>query len=197
MKKIAPEESYTYSIKFSIKYQTSPGQNIYIFGSIKELGNWKENKFKLKWSEGHIWKGVLELPEHIDFFDFKFVCLSDDNTFKRWEEGPNRLFDKRKITDTTNIYKVDCIWDHFTIAFHIFYPLNNETEYLQIIGEPTEIGGWFKNGGLPLKMRLTEPMTLGSVTGKFWHAVVNLPSFNFKNFNFEYRYSIYNPIKSN
>lgn len=189
-----PEEKYL--VKFSIKYQTSPGQNIFILGNIPELGNWKDAKFKLKWSEGHFWKGKLELPMDTDFFQFKFVCFSDDNKFKRWEEGPDRIFDKRTIDeDKDRTYKVDCMWEHFSITFHIYYPVGNEVEHMQIIGGPQEIGGWFKNGSIPLKMSLTEPKTLQGIFGKFWHAKVFLKANQKENFDFEYRYSIYNPIK--
>ena len=156
-----------YSVKFSIKFQTQLGENIFILGNIKELGNWKETKFRLKWSEGHIWKGKIEIPNEVAFFSFKFVCIGEDN-LRRWEEGPNRLFDLRKfntlnsLDDTDNaVYKLDCVWEHFSITFNIYYPLSNETEHLQIIGSPAEIGAWFKNGGLPVKMNLTEPKTIG------------------------------------
>jgi hypothetical protein len=196
MKKQAfiPEDKY--EVKFSIKYQTSPGQNIYILGSITELGNWKESKFRLKWSEGHIWKGKLELPKDKDYFQYKFVCLSDDNKFKRWEEGPDRIFDKRKMEqDKDRVYKLDCMWEHFSITFHIYYPLSNETEHMQIIGGPSEIGGWFKNGSSPVKMTLTEPKTIQGISGKFWHTKVFLQATNKENYEFEYRYSIFNPIK--
>jgi len=150
-----------YSIKFSIRYLTSLGQNIYILGSIPELGNWKDRKFKLKWSEGHIWKGTLELPESVRHISYKFVCMSDDGNYKRWEEGPDRIFcrDLPCFKDDKKI-KLDCIWEHFGITFHIFYPLKNEFEYFQIIGRPTVLGGWFKNGGTPVKMSLSEPKTI-------------------------------------
>jgi hypothetical protein len=150
-----------YSIKFSIKYQTSPGQNIYILGNINELGKWKENKLKLKWNEGHIWKGTLELPESINNLSYKFVCVSEDGNYKRWEEGPDRIF-HRDMPGYTGLKKIrmDCMWEHFGITFHIFYPLKNESEYFQIIGRPKSLGEWFKNGGTPVKMNLSEPKTI-------------------------------------
>jgi hypothetical protein len=198
MKKLTSIPDDKYTVKFSIKYQTYPGQNIYIFGNIPELGSWKENKFKLKWSEGHVWKGKLELSEGIDFFTFKFVCMSEDNKFRRWEEGPDRIFDKRKKEeDKEKAYKLECVWEHFSIAFNIYYPLSNETEHMQIIGRPDEMGAWFKNGGMPVKMSLTEPKTISGIMGKFWHAKVFLQANMKENYEFEYRYSIYNPIKGN
>jgi hypothetical protein len=154
---IPPSDDYT--IKFSIKYSTQPGENIYIVGNLKELGNWKENKFKLKWTEGHIWKGKLNLPSEIENFSYKFICASDKQV--RWEEGPNRIFDKTQYEFSKQIINLDCIWEHFTISFNIFYPLANSTEYLQIIGGVSGLGSWFKDGGHPVKMILTDPKTIG------------------------------------
>ena len=161
-------------IKFSIKYQTSPGQNMYVLGNINELGNWKENKFKLKWTEGHIWKGKLELPMKVSTFTFKFVCISDDNRYKRWEEGPDRIFNN-KLGE--NLVKLDCVWEHFSISFNIYYPLNNEMEYFQIIGGPKEIGNWFREGGQPVKMNLTEPKTIGGKGLKYNKIIYNFKFF--------------------
>ncbi len=148
-----------YQIKFSIKYQTVPGQSMYIFGGVKELGNWKESNLKLKWSEGHIWKAKLEVPQSVTTFPFKFVCISDDNKYRRWEEGPDRIFNKSKFENQLTI-KLDCVWEHFCMSFNIYYPLNNEMEYLQIIGGPKELGNWFREGGQPVKMTLTEAKTI-------------------------------------
>ena len=39
---------------FKLKYQTNPGEEIYIFGDHPDFGNWEKSKFKLKWTEGHI-----------------------------------------------------------------------------------------------------------------------------------------------
>jgi hypothetical protein len=153
-----------YKIKFSIKYQTSPGQNIYVVGGINQLGKWKENKFKLNWTESHVWKGTLELPESIEHFTYKFVCISNDGNYKRWEEGPDRIFHRNlHCHKDENKIKMDCIWEHFGITFHIFYPLKNEFEYFQIIGRPKSLGGWFKDGGTPVKMNLSEPKTIEGI----------------------------------
>ena len=153
-----------YSIKFSIKYQTSPGQNIYILGSINELGNWKENKFKLKWHPGHIWKGTLVLDESINSITYKFVCVSNDLSYKRWEKGPDRIF-HRELHSHKNQKKIkmECIWEHFQITFHIFYPLKNDSEYFQIIGGPKALGEWYRNGNAPVKMNLSEPKTIEGI----------------------------------
>lgn len=40
---------------FKIKYETNPGEEVYILGEHRDFGNWHKSKFKLKWTEGHIW----------------------------------------------------------------------------------------------------------------------------------------------
>lgn len=148
-------------LKFSIKYQTIPGQDIYILGSINELGKWKEDKFKLKWHEGHKWKGTLALNKNIKYFEYKFVCISNRKDFTRWERCPNRIF---LIKNAENdIYKINCVWEHILLTFHIYYPLKNENEFIQIMGRLKELGNWFANGNEPKQMSLSEPKTLGGI----------------------------------
>jgi hypothetical protein len=154
-----------YSIKFSIKYQTKLGEIISIYGDIPELGAWKQPKFKLKWTEGHVWKGQLTLPSNIDRFQFKFVCESDDHKIQRWEEGMNRIFLMSKCSEgeiKDRSIKLDCVWEHFYVVFNIYYPLENDVEYLQIVGKPKELGSWLVDGGIPAKMHLSEKKTLKS-----------------------------------
>lgn len=45
----------TYAIKFEVAYPTKFGESIGVIGSTEELGNWKQVKLHLKWTEGHLW----------------------------------------------------------------------------------------------------------------------------------------------
>lgn len=158
------EEISNYTIKFTIKYQTFPGQNIYIYGGIDELGSWKRNVFKLKWTEGHIWKGSLNLSRVVNNFEYKFVCATDDQSYKRWEEGENRIFEfDKKLLNAKNKIKLECRWEIFTMEFNIYYPLKNDYEYMQIIGGAKGIGNWLLENGVPCRMRLSEPKTIGRI----------------------------------
>lgn len=48
--------SETYALTLTVMYETKPGEDIYVVGSIKELGEWKDiHKAPLKWSKGHVW----------------------------------------------------------------------------------------------------------------------------------------------
>ena len=86
--------SYTLKkINFVINYISSFGEEVGILGSIPLLGNWDKNRIlKLKWNEGHIWKGgIYANNETIKSFEFKFIILQE-NKIKRWEPGENNVF---------------------------------------------------------------------------------------------------------
>lgn len=169
LKEKKTEESNDYTVKFSIKYQTSPGQNIYVLGNLDQLGNWRRNVFKLKWTEGHIWKGKLNLSKNISSFDYKFVCASDDQSYKRWEEGLNRVFEfEKKLLNLKNQIKIDCKWEMFLVEFNIYYPLKNDYEFMQLVGGAKGIGNWLLDNGQPCKMKLSEPKTIGRNYFSFW-----------------------------
>jgi hypothetical protein len=80
-------------INFVINYVTSYGEEVGVIGSIPLLGNWDENKaIKLKWYNGHIWKGGIYVSsDYFRDFEFKFVILQD-NKVKKWEPGDNNVF---------------------------------------------------------------------------------------------------------
>ena len=80
-------------INFVIKYISSYGEDLGILGSIYALGNWEHNKvIKLKWNNGHIWKGGIYVNnDSIKYFEFKFVLLQN-NKIKKWESGENNKF---------------------------------------------------------------------------------------------------------
>ena len=64
-----------------------------ILGSIPLLGFWKlEGKFKLKWNEGNIWTGEIDMnKDNMKYFEFKFVII-EKNNIKLWENGNNNIF---------------------------------------------------------------------------------------------------------
>ena len=69
-----------------------------ILGSIPLLGFWKlEGKFKLKWNEGNIWTGEIDMnKDNMKYFEFKFVII-EKNNIKLWENGNNNIFDLEDI----------------------------------------------------------------------------------------------------
>jgi alpha/beta superfamily hydrolase len=62
-------------------------------GNIPQLGNWKEFKATMKWTQGHFWViENLQIPKSTQFFEYKYVVLRD-GVAERWEEGFNRIAD--------------------------------------------------------------------------------------------------------
>lgn len=61
---------------------TKPGQRVLLVGSHPTLGDWDLSRaWKLKWSDGHVWRGCLELPADIAGIEFKVGLLG------MWDEG--------------------------------------------------------------------------------------------------------------
>ena len=85
----------TYNIKrinFEINYISQFGEEVGIIGSIFPLGNWEHNRvIRLKWNNGHIWKGGIYVNNDIKNFEFKFVILQG-NKIEKWEPGENNIF---------------------------------------------------------------------------------------------------------
>ena len=76
---------------FQMKYNTLPGEDLGVIGSIEELGMWDQNKaLKLSWSNGNIWKTKINFNfSRIKSFEFKFIFISNGRV-KQWEDGSNR-----------------------------------------------------------------------------------------------------------
>ena len=68
------------------------GQELSIIGSLKELGNWNQDKaLKMEYyKEENIWQKELILTKKKDF-EYKFIILSN-GIVRKWEDGNNRIF---------------------------------------------------------------------------------------------------------
>ena len=184
---------------FKIKYETSPGEEIYIFGDSPDFGNWKYPKFKLHWSEGHIWQANYQMPKSSNNIKFKFVCHSND--FNKWEEGENRLLSPNNLKGLERTkegkYILDCVWNHFKINFNIHYVPPNPGAYMQVVGDPISLSNWQKNNEKPVKMELKNDKEITAKDGNkitgFWTVTALMRNSDKQNFDFEYRYSLYDP----
>jgi len=80
------------------------GEHIYILGDLNELGNWKDFKCRMTWTEGHNWTYLLTLPENTTTFNYKFVCFNEHSKQAKWENGQNRVYlvDNSKNTSLTH-----------------------------------------------------------------------------------------------
>lgn len=80
-------------IQFNIHYLTSPGQNIFVCGSLEEIGNWVPAKaFDLYYAPGGNWSNALEIPDDTKRMEYKYV-LKDKQGHTIWEWGNNRKVD--------------------------------------------------------------------------------------------------------
>ena len=184
---------------FKIKYETSPGEEICVFGDSPDFGNWKYPKFKLHWSEGHIWQANYQMPKSSNNIKFKFVCHSND--FNKWEEGENRLLSPNNLKGLERTkegkYILDCVWNHFKINFNIHYVPPNPGAYMQVVGDPISLSNWQKNNEKPVKMELKNDKEITAKDGNkitgFWTVTALMRNSDKQNFDFEYRYSLYDP----
>ena len=184
---------------FKIKYETYPGEEIYIFGDSPDFGNWKYPKFKLRWSEGHIWQANYQISKSSNNIKFKFVCHS--NNYDKWEEGENRLLSTQHLNGLERTkegkYILDCVWNHFKINFNIHYVPPNPDAYMQVVGDPNALSNWQKNNEKPVKMELKDDKEITAKDGNkikgFWTVTTLMRNSDKSNYDFEYRYSLYDP----
>ena len=86
------------SIAFSVDFNSIPGENVWVVGSIPEFGNWGLNgALSLDWNRGGIWKGVRKIERDINYFEFKFV-IEKWGKIKQWQEGGNNRINLEEIT---------------------------------------------------------------------------------------------------
>ena len=121
---------FKYAVNFNIFYETTFGEELYVVGSLPELGKWKEYKLKLYWGEGHIWTNKEPLLTNHPFFEYKYTLHGTDGGIQAWESGVNRIAcletlpssDKTSANMPKLIYIQD-VWQEYKIRFTIFDPL--------------------------------------------------------------------------
>jgi len=165
------------TFQFKIKYETFPGEEIYIYGDCPDFGNWKKPNFKLYWSKGHIWKADYKISKSVRYIKFKFVCHSKNSD--KWEEGENRLLSPNNLNGLERTsdgkYILDCVWNHFKINFNIHYVPSDSDMFMQMVGTPNSLSNWQKNGN-PVRLELRNDKELvakdgNTITG-FWTVTV-------------------------
>ena len=185
--------------QIQIKYETKQGEGIYIYGDSPDFGNWRHPKFKLRWSEGHIWKANYQMPNSNNSIKFKFVCHS--NNGDKWEEGENRLLSPQNLNGLEKTkdgkYILDCVWNHFKINFNIHYVPTNPNAYMQVVGAPDALANWQKTNEKPVKMELQNNKEITAKDGNkitgFWTVTTLMRLSDKRNLDFEYRYSLFDP----
>ena len=187
------------SFRIQIKYDTQIGEEIIIYGDSPDFGSWKQPKFKLRWSNGNIWKADYQMAKSSKSIKFKFVCHS--NTSDKWEEGENRLLSPKNLNGLPKTsdgkYILDCVWNHFKINFNIHYVPSNASAYMQVVGAPDALANWQKTNEKPVKMELQNSKEITAKDGNritgFWTVTALMKNTDPRNLDFEYRYSLFDP----
>ena len=77
-------------VLLSIHAKLPYGLMVGVVGDAEALGEWEpENAYKLKWTEGHIWTGRVELPANVSPVQYKLVTMHKQG-FDAWEKFGNR-----------------------------------------------------------------------------------------------------------
>ena len=89
--KITKKEFKINKIIFQMKYNTQPGEDLGVIGSIPELGTWDQNRaLRMNWNDGNIWKANINYDFNREKeFEFKFIFI-ENGRVKKWEDGNNR-----------------------------------------------------------------------------------------------------------
>ena len=87
-------------IVFQMKYNTRPGEDLGVIGSINELGMWDQNRaLRLGWNDGNIWKTKINYNlGRNSSFEFKFIFIANGRV-KQWEDGNNRKLVYEQLKD--------------------------------------------------------------------------------------------------
>lgn len=157
-------------IRFKIQFHTVWGQNLYISGSIPELGSW--NNFdakKMNYVGNGNWNLDIEIPDQPTEFEYRYFLLSDnqsileewDNNHRAkidptqdsytfidsWQNPPaNRAdyssaFTKSWFAHTDNT-RINPIKSNRRIIFKTSAPLIPSEYCLGIVGNQPAIGNW-------------------------------------------------------
>lgn len=54
---------------------TQPGEDVVLVGSHPALGSWSvDNAVALTWTDGHFWRGSIELPSSVGAIEYKVTA---------------------------------------------------------------------------------------------------------------------------
>lgn len=71
------DEKADYCLTLSIRYETNMGESMSVIGDIEELGNWKNFKCEMTWTEGHVWVLKDLNIKQKSSFNYKYVLMKN------------------------------------------------------------------------------------------------------------------------
>lgn len=150
-----------FEVEFKVKYQTKPGQKLFVMGSIKELGNWEEFECGMIQIEDNCWITAnlrITQPSH---FQYKYAVKGYGDQEVIWEQGMVRIADlailpliRQSKDGLTKFVQLFDVWDHYTVKFGVTYPTQSFSQnkrFLRINGSRDELGTWHTDKGPRMK----------------------------------------------
>jgi len=106
-----------------VRYETMLGQSLFVMGSVPELGEWKEYKCAMTWTDDHVWV-TQDLIVTSPIFMYKYVLKSSEEELI-WETGFNRIADlkilpqssHRRSNGQTKSVEIFDVWQSFMASF--------------------------------------------------------------------------------
>lgn len=94
-------------IKLHLNYHTSWGQNVFIYGSDTQLGNWKESKaVKMTYTAPDTWQAIIEIDQP-SVLEYRFFVKENNNIVAReWGEPHSIEVEKNKDMDIFDAWQI-------------------------------------------------------------------------------------------
>ena len=197
-------------IHFNVRFTSAFGQQLFISGNTKELGNNDaENKFPLAYSDHEFWSGSVE-TEKMGEISYSYILAEDDSTHTI-EPGACRKIDLESLSSNEvividtwndpgsieNVFYTDAFREvllekpgkapkvkevkAFTHQFRVKAPLLASDEWVCITGSGKYLKDWDIKKLLPLKK-----------DGPWFTIEINLAK---EKFPLKYKYGIFNTVK--
>ncbi|MFI2710692.1 carbohydrate-binding module family 20 domain-containing protein [Micromonospora sp. NPDC018662] len=164
---------------FTVSATPTAGQDVYVVGSVPELGSWTPaNGVRLTAQGGGTFRATVDLPRSTPL-EYKFVKVTAAGAVT-WESGANRTL----TTPATGTYAVTETFrgDTVSTAVATSFAVTATTAYGQnvfVVGNVAALGGW----------NPANAVALSPATYPVWRATVDLPP----NTAVEYKYVKKNP----
>lgn len=152
-------------IKLHLKYHTSWGQNVFVYGSNSHLGNWNEKKaIKMTFTAPDVWEAEIEIEEATNL-EYRYFLKENEFVFaKEWGEPHNIDIEVKKDMDIYDAWQTAPVQKFLytsgfsksffkhentkskyfkkTILLNVVCPYIKEGESLILCGSSKALGEW-------------------------------------------------------
>ncbi|MCX4472427.1 alpha-amylase family glycosyl hydrolase [Micromonospora sp. NBC_01655] len=172
--------STTVATTFTVTANPAAGQDVYVVGSIPELGSWAPaSAVQLPAQGGNTYRAVLDLPKSTAV-EYKFIKKTAAGAVT-WESGDNRSFTTPAAGSyaVTETFRGDTVTaGQIATSFHATVT-TSYGQNVYVVGSVAALGGW----------NPANAVLLSSADYPTWRATLNLPP----NTVVEYKYLKKNP----